>query len=197
MSRTGVCYRFVPQTDSWTLSRGAGWLASQGALPLLPLGGRRHPASGPGGQVLSRAAPLARLRAALRPAPASSGTSARHITPASLGARPACRSRLAPASPTEARRRPRLLVLLRLRGLSFEFLPSITTRASLLTGSLSGLPIFSKSHMVYHETTRDNMTHASVLRDRGDRRSATSTDAAPDCSGGLSVTCVVIRGLKT
>lgn len=149
------------------------------------------------GQVPSRAAPLARLRAALRPAPASSGTSARHITPASLGVRPACRSRLAPASPTEARRRPRLLVLLRLRGLSFEFLPGVTARASLLTGSLSGLPIFSKSHMVYHETTRDNMTHASVLCDRGDRRSATSTNAAPDCSGGLSVTCVVIRGLKT
>lgn len=197
MSRTGVCYRFVPQTDSWTSSRGAGWRASRGALPLLPLGERRHPASGPGGQVPSRAAPLVRPRAALRPAPASSGTSARHITSASLGARPACRSRLAPASPTEARRRPRLLVLLRLRGLSFEFLPGVTARASLLTGSLSGLPIFSKSHMVYHETTRDNMTHASVLCDRGDRRSATSTDAAPDCSGGLSVTCVVIRGLKT
>lgn len=193
MCAIGLCHRPIRGRCHAGLAGGP----RGGRCPSSRLEGGGTPPRGRAAGRPSRAAPLTRLRAALRPAPASSGTSARHITPASLGARPACRSRLAPASPTEAWRRPRLLVLLRLRGLSFEFLPGITTRASLLTGSLSGLPIFSKSHMVYHETTRDNMTHASVLCDRGDRRSATSTDAAPDCSGGLSVTCVVIRGLKT
>lgn len=57
--------------------------------------------------------------------------------------------------------------------LSFEFHPRVTACSSLLTSSLSRLPVFTKYHMVYHETTRHNTTP------RSQSRVTRGTDARP------------------